>query len=190
MKIKKRLLNAFPKVLRQDVKVVIDRMDIRWFQNELSNISFSVMLENGEVLTVPERVYFNEVSEEIYRQLSPLQQSILCCIYSRHHDGFVREEYVMKLGSLLQVDEWMIPYLIKFLGEGVIELLHSVNKIFEKMDKSKLNAFKAQNEIFVQKIESRMISYWNEYYREEFPSLWDDEYIGFRIFKMYLCELK
>lgn len=186
MKTKKRLLNAFPKVLRQDVKVVIDQMDIKWFQNELSNMSFSALLENGEVLTIPERIYFNEVSEEIYRQLAPLQQSILCCIYSRHHDGFVREKYVTKLDNLLQVEDWMIPYLIKFLGEGVIELLYSVNQVLEKIDKSKLNAFKSQNEAFIQKVESQLISYWNEYYREEFPSLWGDEYIGFRIFKMYL----
>lgn len=66
---------------------------------------FSVLLESGEVLTVPERVYFNEVSNDIYRQFSPPQQSILCCIYSRHHDGFVREKYVTELDKLLQVED-------------------------------------------------------------------------------------
>ena len=52
--------------------------------------------------------------------LTNLQKEILSSLYTRHHDGFVRERH---LRQLLGVDEpWLPPFVIRLLGEYVVEI--------------------------------------------------------------------
>ncbi|HEV8507499.1 MAG TPA: hypothetical protein VGQ53_18935 [Chitinophagaceae bacterium] len=136
----------------------------------------SVILD-GEQLTIPYRNYFNEPTLEKEKLLTPLQRTILNCIYLRHHNGFVRQK---RLEQLVDSDDYFIvPYTFQLLGEYVREILEVLDRHVNYKTIDNYSGFIAENKKYWQQTESRMISYWNEYYRNDFSKL--KEYIGKKI---------
>jgi len=185
---RERLLKAFPKDLCIDVKKVMDILPFENNKVELSNgkiheadilihpTEHTVIVDN-ETLTIPYRLYFNEPIPESEQALTDRQKEILNCIFLRHHNGYLREKRLNLLSN--NSEKWTIPYITQLIGEYVYELLPIVDL---KINESTLDfyaEFRAENPKYWQQTESRMISYWNEYNRCEFPKL--KEYIGFEI---------
>jgi|GEM_PF-425415 len=182
------LLNAFPRTLKKDVESVLDILPF-----EMNNIKLSdghthkvenlihpdnlIVNLNGEFLTIPYRVYFNEPEIEKEQTLTDLQKSILNCIFLRHHNGYIRQKRLEKIENN---EYWITPFTFQLLGEYVFEILEVLDK---QLDDQKLEHYKRfvnENPKYYQQTESRMISYWNEYYRRKFPKL--KNYIGRIIF--------
>ena len=72
-----------------------------------------------------------------------------------------------------------ISFIVQLIGEYIYELLPIIDK---KINKNTLNLyieFKNKNPKYWQQTESRVISYWNVYYRNKFPKL--NEYLGIKI---------
>jgi len=182
------LTNAFPSSLRQNVEEVIKVLpfnrsvllaDGKIHQvDSLIHSSEQTVCLNGELLKIPYRIYFDEPPAEKEKQLTLLQKTILNCIYSRHHNGFVRQRHLEQLvdGN----DYFVIPYTFQLLGEYVIEILEVLDRHVNDKTISNYIKFINENPKYWQQTESRMISYWNEYYRRpKFPKLKD--YIGQQI---------
>lgn len=62
---------------------------------------------NGEPLQIPERIYFNEPAVGKREPLTSIQNTILNCLYTGHHDGFVRQRALMKLAG--KSNDFTIP---------------------------------------------------------------------------------
>ena len=98
---------------------------------------------------------------------------------SRSSDGYVREEHIKEL---LKTDlpEWAIPYVIKICDEYVIEILQTVYDSLSRQDCRKYKEICALNFEYIKRAHTRMISYWNEFYR------WDcyryENYIGKKLY--------
>lgn len=185
---KAQLTNGFPSALRQDVEEVIKALpsdrDVLLADGQthhldnLIHLNEQTVLLNGEVLKIPSRVYFNEPQVDKERCLTTLQRTILNCIYLRHHNGFVRQRRLEQL--LDSTDYLVVPYTFQLLGEYVIEILEVLDHHINGETIDKYVKFINENKKYWQQTESRMISYWNEYYRRpEFPKLRD--YIGKQI---------
>ncbi|QNA42941.1 hypothetical protein [Lacibacter sediminis] len=181
------LTNAFPSSLRQDVEEVIKMLPfnrnvlladgkIHQVDNLIHSLMQSVYL-NGELLKIPYRLYFDEPQGEKEKQLTALQRTILHCIYSRHHNGFVRQRHLEQLFN--SNDYFVIPYTFQLLGEYVMEILTVLDKQVNDKTISNYVRFINENPTYWQQTESRMISYWNEYYRRQCPKL--KGYIGKQI---------
>jgi hypothetical protein len=128
-------------------------------------------------LTIPCRNYFNEPADEKETQLTALQKTILNCIYLRHHNGFVRQR---RLEQLINRDDYfVIPYTFQLLGEYVVEILEVLEAHVNSTTITNYVKFINENKKYWQQTESRMISYWNAYYRQRFPKLKD--YVGKQI---------
>lgn len=185
---KARLTNAFPSALRQDIEEVIKALpcdrNVLLADGQVHRVDSLIhpneqtVCLDGEILKIPSRLYFNEPQAHKERGLTLLQTEILNCIYLRHHDGFVRQR---RLEQLLESTEYfVIPFTFQLLGEYVIEILEVLNRHVNDKTISKYTRFIYENEKYWQQTESRMISYWNEYYRRpKFPKLKD--YIGKQI---------
>ncbi|WP_435261852.1 hypothetical protein [Tenacibaculum sp. nBUS_03] len=132
---------------------------------------------NKEQLTIPYRLYFNEPDIDYENNLTDRQKSILNCIFLRHHNGYLREKRLKKL--VHKDDKWIIPFTIQLLGEYVFEILEVLGEHINEKTISDYYSFIEENPKYWQQTESRMISYWNEYYRYKFPKL--QEYLGFKI---------
>lgn len=181
-----RLQNCFPLSLKSDVKAVLDVLpfgvnDVKLADGQIHNVdnliheTFLTVQLDKEILNIPYRLYFNEPDKEDEAKLTDTQKTILNCIYLRHHNGHLRESRLRKL--LDKNDNWIIPFTFQLLGEYVLEILEVLDKHVNDKNIDNYQRFTKENPKYWQQTESRMISYWNEYYRRpKFPIL--KNYIG------------
>ena len=185
---KERLIKAFPKELHSDLKIVLKIIPfgnnkvklcdgtVHQVDNLIHDNELNLRLGN-KTLTIPYRVYFDEPNPELEKNLTDKQKDILNCIYLRHHNGYLREKRLNLLSN--NSGKWTIPFVIQLIGEYVYELLPIIDKKINENTLDFYAVFREENPKYYQQTESRMISYWNEYYRHKFPKL--KEYLGFRI---------
>jgi hypothetical protein len=168
-----RAVSSFPASLEGEVCQVLRVLPS---DGGASEHVFTVQL-GDERISIPFRIYFNEPGPSVEANLTSQQRTILNCIYLMHHDGFVRQR---RLENLLQLhEEFVIPFKVKLLGEYVIEILEVLDKDINETTLPAYVEFIKANPRFWQQTQSRVISYWNEYYRRKFPKL--EEYVGFII---------
>ena len=83
-----RLRRAFPRGLLAPVDETVAIIPAATLEPTRHDIG-PVRVGN-EPLHIPSRVYFPEPDLELVAKLGEIQRIILGCIYTRHHDGFVR----------------------------------------------------------------------------------------------------
>jgi len=185
---KVRLINGFPASLRQDVeqalkalpadhKVLLTDKQVHYVDNLIHSTEKTIFLDK-EPLIIHYRNYFNEPQPEKENQLTTLQKAILNCIYLRHHNGFVKQRRLEQL--IKTTDYFVIPYTLQLLGEYVMEILEVLDRHINDTTIDNYVKFINENKKYWKQTESRMISYWNEYYRRpRFRNL--NDYIGKQI---------
>lgn len=174
---------GFPKALRDDVLMVEKYIPMKLYKNlgiGQSEQYCTYSLENGETISFPYRIYYMEDEIRISTHLTQIQKTIYHAIYSRSYDGFVREKH---LKFLLDNDryKWVYPYILKLSDEYVMEI---VELIYEKLylrDTTSLKKFCVLNLQQFLKGHDRMISYWNEFYRDRCYRY--KEYVGRKLYK-------
>ena len=176
-----QLVKAFPKEYATDVEAVCHALtmtskayDGALYSNEVTDWQ----LTTGERITMPYRVYVSDRLAFQYR-LTQRQTLIYHCIFSRSYDGYVREKHIQALLDL-DTPEWAMPFVIKICDEYVKEILETV---YQKLQGKNCEAYKSLcrlNFDYIQRGHTRMISYWNEFYR------WDcyrySDYIGKKLY--------
>jgi hypothetical protein len=173
---RQKILNAFPTDIQQEVESVIDFLLDKNFDIH-PTIEQDIILK-GQKLIIPGRVYFDEPIDTTGSALTEMQQTILNCIYLRHYNGFVRQTRLEKL--IDKTDFFVTPFVFQLLGEYVIEILFVVDRHINEQTIDNYIKFINENKKYWQQTESRMISYWNEYYRRpQFRKL--NDYIGKQI---------
>ncbi|OFY47832.1 MAG: hypothetical protein A2W85_13615 [Bacteroidetes bacterium GWF2_41_31] len=177
------LYQAFPSELRTEITSMINTVD---FKSELdSSGSFQVYL-NKEKLAIPYRVYYESQRLFDSKGLNKIQNDILNCILTRHHNGFIREKCLMNI--LKSDNEWTSPFIFQLIGEYVLELDQLILNNLNENNINKLTKVIIENPEFAETTENRVISYWNCYYRNEYPK--KEDFVGFKIFRLLKDELK
>lgn len=89
---------------------------------------------------------------------------MLYCIYTRNCEGHIRQKY---LNILLNpnFDYWVIPFIVKLCDEHVIETLEVIYDKLKEWNNNDVKNFCLENKFIINKSYSRMVSYWNEFYR-------------------------
>lgn len=175
------LIKAFPASLKEDVLVVSKLISNEsYLENSIANnisgfINFT--LSNGEIIALPERVYYKDCRD--IKELNTTQQLIYFCIFTRCCDGYVRQKSVNQILNL-GYEDWCLPYIIKLADSYVIEILDDLYSYFSNKDCVDLKKFCSINKDYMQKANSRMVSYWNEYYRNENFDI--NNYVGKKLF--------
>ena len=184
----KRLVGAFPAYLSDDVRAAVSIIPftnpVRLADGESHNLDFfvtefkpQIVAMGSETIQLPYRVYFNEPDSKVIETLSDRQHILLRCIYLRHHDGHVRQKHLEHLSGVNEA--FLCPFAIQLLGEYVIEILDVLEHVFSEPFVSVTAEFLNANQFFWKQTQSRMISYWNEYYRNQCPDL--HQYVGKRL---------
>ncbi|MES2545322.1 MAG: hypothetical protein V4548_10580 [Bacteroidota bacterium] len=173
---KQKILKAFPKEIEKDVAQVITLLSERKFEIH-PEVSRDIII-NNEKLSIPERLYFDEIpNSEIV--LSDLQSVILNCLCLSHHDGYIRQRSLEKLNN--RKEYFIMPFVFQVLGEYIIEILEVLERQINENTISNYQKFIVENPSLWQKTEKRIVSYWNVYYRSKYPKLKD--YVGTQIIK-------
>ncbi len=118
---------------------------------------------DGEVIQIPHRIYRPVISESQFASLHPDEQSIAACWFTRHHDGHVRERFLRALPAF--DSSWVIAYVVALCGEYVVELLHYIWERRTLFDVAVLGRWLRDNPEFYSRTRSRVVSYWDCYYR-------------------------
>lgn len=160
---------SFPKSLREEILQAVTALP----ENPHGVGNFTIKM-NGELLSVPRRVYHNTSLIRTER-LSSLQRELIDCILTRHHDGFVRQRSLS--GIIGSNNAWVPPFVIQLLGEYVIEIICVIDEHLRSLDASLYRQFLEANQDFLALTERRVVSYWDCYYR----SVRREDYAGFRV---------
>lgn len=179
MKISKNdIYNAFPGCLKRDVGFICDTLV---FDTALASSDVFVVKCRNEVLHIPERIYYKPIADEKLSCLAPIQSEIVKCFFTRHHDGLIREDclrHVIGLNSY-----WVAPFIIKLSGEYVVEILNIIKANLDNLDSAVYKEFLLGNTGFYEVIKQRVMSYWNVYYKRQYPD--KNEFAGFQILNYF-----
>lgn len=168
---KEELASAFPLVIRQDALAAISTLSDNRFSSRWQPFSLHLGLE---VLSLPERIYYAPPLFQTLR-FNALQTEILNCLFTRHHDGFVRQARLARI--IRSTNAWIPCFVVPLVGEYVVEILQVISENLSYFDKSIYAAFVRSNPEFMNLTEQRVISYWDRYYR----SIKKQDYPGFLI---------
>jgi hypothetical protein len=175
------LAMAFPTVVRKDALAAVSALP----ESSYSRDTFSVRVA-GEEVSIPKRIHHDPLGISIGFRLglrSELEREMLDCLFTRHTDGFVRQNYLERI--LRSNNDWIPAFVIRLAGEYVIEILQDIERALPHLDRAVYGDFVWNNPAFVQKTKQRIASYWDCYYR----SVSQELYPGFRILS-FLEELE
>ena len=102
---------------------------------------------------------------------------IALCLGTRHHDGHLREACVRQL--LQQQRAWTVPFVVHLCGEYVLQIVEVIGAALPAWNGEALARYLRENPAYVATLERRAVSYWNCYYRAQYP-VWD-AYPGCRV---------
>jgi hypothetical protein len=173
--------NSFPQYLANDIIQIHSTINL--LSTFPDSYCFNVLVDN-EKLEIPYRIYVDSSQRERIDELSTGQVQILSCYLTRHHDGYIRQQYLRKI--ILSNEPWVVPFVSQLIGEYVIEILIEISNNIEELDSKEYVKFFKENPIYFQKLKQRVISYWNCYYKHEYIDFKD--YIGNKIIKHFECE--
>ncbi|GIF45616.1 hypothetical protein DFJ67_0750 [Asanoa ferruginea] len=128
--------------------------------------SFEVVVD-GEPMVVPDRIYADEPPPEVWAALRPIEQTMLHCLYTRHHDGRVRERHLAEI--MTRTEPWIAPFVVHLVGEYVVEIVELIQRSLT--DLRGYRRFAAANPAFIDLTYQRAVSYWDCYYRWPYPNL-------------------
>ena len=118
---KAELANAFPLAIRQDALVAISALSENRFSSRWQTFSLHL---GHELLALPQRIYYVPPVLQTLR-LNTLQMEILGCLFTRHHDGFVRQTHLGKSfvremrGYRALFSRWWVNMWLKFFRSFV-----------------------------------------------------------------------
>lgn len=165
-------INSFPSSEKERIISLVFKLNLET-KLKPSPDNFQVCI-NGEEVKIPERIYYEEPNEA---NLDDNEKIILDCLFTRHHDGHIRENRLKKI--LLNQNYLITPFIMRLIGEYVLEILSVIqNNLNENLLKN-LVRFKEENPNYFNKTRERVRSYWNCYYRNEFPDI--EKYAGYQI---------
>lgn len=172
---KEELANAFPLAIRQDALLAISALSENPFSSRWQTFSLHL---GHELLALPQRIYYVPPVLQTLR-LNALQTEILDCLFTRHHDGFVRQIHLERI--IRSRNAWIPCFVVRLVGEYVVEILQVIHENLTHLDTSVYADFLRSNLEFLDLIEQRVLSYWDCNYR----SIKKQEYPGFLILDFF-----
>jgi hypothetical protein len=160
------LTAAFPHALRRDALAIADVVP----DSRLAPVAPFRVLVEGEPVLIPYRVYHDLPTPEAFQAPTPIQQTVLSCWYTRHHDGFLRQRH---LDQVIGVPlPWVTPFVVAPIGEYVLPILRFIRRELTDLDEPDTEQhllygrFAAENPAFLNLTAQRVASYWDCYFRD------------------------
>lgn len=132
---------------------------------------FRVRVYDDE-LSIPFRIYSDEPARSVVLSLTDRQQLMLHCLYTRHHDGYVRQRHLACIiGS---TEPWVVPYVVQLIGEYVVEIVEEIaaslpGHVDASADARRMyGRFVESAPEYFWLVKQRVASYWSAYYQSRY----------------------
>jgi hypothetical protein len=168
-----RVRGAFPKQLSDDVAAVLEKLSEP--EIALTARDIGPVTVGGERLRIPSRVHFGVPPASDLDSLTGAQREVFACLFTRHHDGRVREQACAQ--AILSTTDWAPAFVIQLIGEYVIEIIELIERHAGSFAAPSYRHFVLENPAFMMLTRSRATSYWDCYFRyrwalkENYPGL-------------------
>ncbi|MEU1536761.1 hypothetical protein ABZ461_01275 [Actinacidiphila glaucinigra] len=106
---------------------------------------------------IPVRLYHGEPHADAVAALTARQRLVLHCLFSVHHDGYVRQRHAAHVAGA--AEPWAVPFVVR-LTEALVPGSEA-RRVYGR--------FAGEHPEFLSVTERRAVSYWNEYQRWRFP---------------------
>lgn len=159
--------SAFPKSLAAEALIVASALPAPAYP---PSTPFAVQVE-GESLTIPGRIYSAEPGSTTLPE-SPIVRTMTACLYTRHHDGIVRQRLLTDV--LSNQAPWTVPFVVQLSGEYVIEIIEQIlasAHSWTESERAIVGEFLSANPTYFRRTQSRVVSYWTCYHRGRWPRL-------------------
>ena len=177
--------DGFPSSLNDEYKTVISVIS----RNTVNDVSIGIAegynsenawynLADKTTIRFPYRMYFVD-EDSAYEGLSTTEKLIYDCIYTRNCDGYVRQTHLLNILNS-NFPEWCMPYILRLSSEYVVEILVLIYNSVTDKNEQMIHDFCFNNPRLMKRSYQRMVSYWNEYYKEQSPRF--NEYIGKKLY--------
>ena len=156
-----RLRRAFPSSIAAEVDAAL--AVVPRGSNEPTDRDIGPVRVAGEVVHIPSRIYSPEPPVEMLDALDNGVRTVLTCLYTRHHDGHVREKHLR--GVISSSADWVPPFVVQLLGEYVVEVHRVIESNLDCLGQQSYARFVGENLAFMELTKQRVISYWNCYFK-------------------------
>lgn len=122
---------------------------------------------NGKIIKIPRRLYFPDPKQVNIGWLTP-NKRLIQCLLSRSSDGFERQK---ALREVIKISEpWAVPYIVLLSGEYVVEIDADLVDALPDLDQTLFINFVLENRVLMRSLKAKATSYWDCYYRQQFPT--------------------
>lgn len=178
------IANAFPQECAADTRVIADIVKVAKELGDDSDSAFESVYTfdvdvDRETIHIPVRIYYDANVLDDLSSLTDRQIDLLFFLFTRHHNGYVRERALRRI--VRSRSPWAPAYVVQLASEYVSEILDVVRENLPDLDRARYQSFLRDNPRYVRTVRSRIVSYWNEYYRGSYPDR--EGYVGFDILK-------
>lgn len=172
------ICSAFPERLRDSVSVALNKAGIALLEPSVdSNREVHV---DGELVSIPSRVYFPTADTSHIEDLSTTEQAAFASFMTLHHDGHQREYWSKILCK--HPSSWTAPFLAGLLGDYVIQVLEAVNCSLNEEWKPVMTRYVGENQNSLRSLNHRILTYWTIHYRYSSPNIRIlTDYPGYRV---------
>jgi hypothetical protein len=127
--------------------------------------SSTTMEVSGKPIYVPSRFHFfiPEKKADLVDAASPAA----LCLLTRSTDGHLRQKALKAIVGLREA--WVPPFVVLLIGEYVVEIIQDIQASLPVLDEVIYSNFVRENRAIMRTIRSRAVSYWDAYYRNEYP---------------------
>ena len=166
------VVEAFPSVLRTEAAAVARRLP--WGTTSMPGNE--TVIVSGDPVRIPYRVHSRGLRPDPARQ-TPTEQLVLHCLGTRDHDGHARERHLRAV--VRDLSPWAVPYVVALAGEYVIEIVQVIEQSLTELtvdgsaQQRAYGSYLAANPRVLELTRSRVVSYWDCYFRCLYLSLDD-----------------
>lgn len=163
----KRVIAAFPSVDRLHAEDAVDTLSpfIDGTYHTYHQKSVEVVVR-GAAVRVPSRLQFHALNVE-HLESHPRFAPATLCLLTRSTDGYLRQASLRQI--LGNSEPWCIPFIVLLAGEYVVEITEDLAGSLIIFEQNKYVAFVRENRPLMRRLRSQAASYWNCYYREQYP---------------------
>jgi hypothetical protein len=174
---------AFPVEIRGEINSLLTKFAVETKYATHRGESVAI---GEEKIEIPDRIYYNPPYSLTNSKFTQKEKEILNCIFLFLENGYIRQKAIQNI--ICSSNSWTIPYIVRIIGEYIVEILNDINNNFEIINKSNLISFARQNPEFYNRTRARINSYWDCYFRQQFPEIVkgirvseEQRYVGFRL---------